>query len=109
MKVKTQINNARLRDNPIENPWVINTEKEINYLTTLEFKNDPVLKSWMGAVFELSPSKTIRSRAVYNVVDMITAVSGLADVLIVFTSTIMTFFFTISFLKSSLAHQIGLV
>jgi hypothetical protein len=63
----------------------------------------------MNARFTLSPTKSIRSRAVYNIIDLIAEVSGLADALIVFTTAIMSTFITISMLKSFLAHEIGFV
>jgi hypothetical protein len=46
---------------------------------------------------------------VYNLVDMIAEVSGLADVLLVFTSSFMTLSFTSQILKSFLVFHIGMV
>ena len=57
----------------------------------------------------LSPTLAIRSRAVYNIVDMIAEVSGLADVLYLTTSSFMTFSFTIRVLNSFLVYHIGKV
>jgi nicotinamide riboside transporter PnuC len=57
----------------------------------------------------LCPTISIRSQAVFNVVDMIAEVSGLADVLYVMSASFVNFFFTIRMLHSFLAYHTGKV
>jgi hypothetical protein len=55
----------------------------------------------------LSEIRTIRTRSVYNIVDMIAEVSGLADVLIVFSKLILSLLFTKNLLTKVLVEYIG--
>jgi hypothetical protein len=63
----------------------------------------------MSVEISLAPTLSIRARAVYNLVDMIAEVSGLADVLNLTTSSFMAFFFTTRLLNSFLVYHIGKV
>ena len=59
--------------------------------------------------FRISDTQIIRARKVYNIVSLIADVSGLADILMVSTATIISFFITTKMLESSLVAQMGLV
>jgi hypothetical protein len=106
------INNITLNDGPYESPWKNDEDERLLYLTTSEFKSteislNPNKNKLISMSFHLSDNIVMRSRSVYNLVDMIAEVSGLADILIIFSKAVMALLFTRRMLQSTLVRSIG--
>ena len=70
-----------------------------------EIVNDK--KSYFQLEVNLSNYQKIRARSVYNIVDMIAEVSGLADVILVTSRLIMSVLIYKRLLASNLTHAAG--
>jgi hypothetical protein len=93
------LNQAKLKDEAIVNPWIDDNSVNKNYLSTestVTINNaldagEPAVASLL---ILLSDNKILRSRSVYTIVDMIADVSGMVDLLMVFSGFIMATLFT---------------
>jgi hypothetical protein len=99
LDLSVSINTATLKDNPIVNPWSTLNGSKQSFLTsgqlTKTFSNPIESTKYFGRLeVKLSDNKILRVRTVYNIVDFIADSSGFADILIVFSTTIMTLLFT---------------
>jgi hypothetical protein len=97
--MKSQLNKAILQDSPLVNPWgsskgdnqgYLSTES-INILTETAESDKPEVASLQVS---LSDNQILRSRSVYNIIDMVADVSGMVDVLLVFSGFLMSTLFT---------------
>lgn len=114
IQMKSQLNKAILQDSPLVNPWgsskgdnqgYLSTES-INILTETAESDKPEVASLQVS---LSDNQILRSRSVYNIIDMVADVSGMVDVLLVFSGFLMSTLFTKQLLKASLVSYISLV
>ena len=107
LQSKVRLNTANLVDSPWINPWGVEKDNNKVYLTV---ENTNVEQSkwpndFFEAIFQLSADQTIKSRHVYNLIDMIADVSGLSDIILVFTATVtMTFYQERNKIKHILKH-----
>jgi hypothetical protein len=93
-------------DEAIVNPWASPNHLKSDYLSygekTVDGYHDAV-------ILKLSDTKIIRQRTVYNIIDLIAEVSGIADILYVFSSTVVVYLITMRALKSELVKHMGQV
>ena len=84
-----------MTDQPWQNPWVPKIDLKLNYLTTS--KKDKLSstdsKNLIETVFYLSDKKVIRSRQVYNIITLISEVSGFLDIWIIGASFLLGTFY----------------
>jgi hypothetical protein len=99
-------NHAELLDEALVNPWADKNHLISDYLTYGEKTSS---SSFDFANFVLSDTKIIRQRTVYNVIDLIAEVSGIADILYVFSASVVVYIITMNALKSELVQHVSKV
>ena len=108
------VNEVQLTDSPMQNPFDESPTLELRYFTigaekkgqsTEDFTENVVL--WQ--FFRLSEIKTIRNRTVYNVITLISEVSGFADILIVFWMFVMSRFYVSPLMTYDLTRGVAKV
>jgi hypothetical protein len=57
--------------------------------------------------FLLKSEKTLKSRTVYNLIDLISEISGFADILFVFAGMIFSFYYSPRILEARLLEHVG--
>lgn len=97
-------NHAELLDEALVNPWADKNHLISDYLTYGEKTSSG---EYDFVNFVLSDTKIIRQRTVYNVIDLIAEVSGIADILYVFSASVVVNMITMKVLESELVKHMG--
>ena len=114
--INAQLNTVELKDSAWVNPWIDSKPRKLEFLTTETFQTQTLpQEDGESDVFEIalflriSDTQILRSRTVYNVIDLIADVSGIADILLVFSTTIMSLLITQRAFETALVQHIGKV
>jgi len=99
-------NHVELLDEALVNPWASPNHLKSDYLSFGESKAGG---DYNTITLKLSDTQVIRQRTVYNVIDLIAEVSGIADIMYVFSSSVVVYLITLRALESELVKHMGKV
>lgn len=112
-KIDLHVNEAQLSDNPYQSPFDEKPDSEHTYLTVDKFtairSPTPVGDSekYLRGSLRLADIKFIRQRYVYNLITLVSEISGFADILFVGFGFIMATFYTPYMFETSLVSNLG--
>ena len=83
---KANVNKVNLQDSPFKNPWNEEQGKQSHQFLTYESNvqsSENILWTYANFRLELSRTKVIKGRQVYDIITLIAEVSGFADLFMV--------------------------
>ena len=87
-----QVNEVTLIDNPWQNPYAEDITLKKSFLTAKDQKSSSVHFDALNFLVVLGDEKSIRGRQVYSLIELISEVSGLADILASGAGLFLTFY-----------------
>jgi hypothetical protein len=109
-KITLQANEAELSDSPLQNPWDGSPDGEHEYLT-IGSVQELSYNNMYGLNFEiqmnLDDKKILRGRSVYDIITLVSEVSGLADIFFVSITFVIGVLYTPFLLEAALHEHMG--
>lgn len=103
------MNEVSLTDTPWQNPYDDAPGSYEIYLTTKSVTSEaePSEGKLFNIRISLADTKLIKARIVYNIITLVSEISGFADILIVFVSFVLGLIYTPRMLEAALLRHMG--
>ena len=110
-RISLQANEVELSDTPYQNPWDESPDTEREYLTMNKvndyFDDEEEDPRPFVMQFYLDDTKILRGRSVYDIITLVSEVSGLADIFFVGIAFVIGVLYTPLLLEASLHEHMG--